>query len=416
MRQSKIFSKTRKESPKDETSKNADLLIRGGYIYKEMAGVYNYLPLGFRVLQKIIQVIREEMNQLSAEEVFLASLQEKANWEKTNRWSEEVVDVWFKTKLKNDTELGLAFTHEEAIAKMAADYIYSYRDLPKLLYQFQNKFRNEIRAKSGIMRTREFVMKDLYSFAKNETEHQEIYEKVAKSYERIFAKLGLGEITYKTFASGGTFAKYSHEFQTVSSAGEDTIYVDQKSKIAVNAEVLNAEVLADLNLKRENLIEKRSAEVGNIFSLGTKYAEALNLFFKDEDGKDHPVIMGSYGLGPGRIMGVIAETLSDENGLIWPEIIAPYKIHLLTLGDEKSLKDFGDDLYAKFLARGIEVLYDDRENLSAGHKLKDSDLLGLPYRVIVSSKNQPRGEVGFKKRGEVEEKVLSFEKVFEYVE
>ncbi|MDE2188753.1 MAG: prolyl-tRNA synthetase, partial [Patescibacteria group bacterium] len=258
MRQTQLFTKTRREAPKDEVSKNAQLLIRAGFIHKEMAGVYSYLPLGLRVMENIVRVIREEMNAIGGQELHLTALQDAEIWKKTGRWDDGVVDNWFKTKLKNETELGLGFTHEEPLTNLMRDYISSFRDLPFSVYQFQTKFRNETRAKSGIMRGREFLMKDLYSFSKDTSEHEVFYEKAKQAYIKIFGRLGLGESTYVTFASGGSFSKYSHEFQTITDAGEDIIYVDEGKKIAVNKEVLNDEVLKDLGLKRGELVEKKA--------------------------------------------------------------------------------------------------------------------------------------------------------------
>lgn len=403
MKQSQLFSKTRKEAPKDEVAKNAQLLIRAGFIHKQMAGVYAFLPLGLRVLNKISAIIREEMNSIGGKELFLTALQDKAIWEKTNRWSDQVVDNWFKTELKNETELGLGFTHEEPLTALMKEYVNSYRDLPFSVYQIQTKFRNEARAKSGLMRGREFLMKDLYSFSKDDLDHQVFYEKAKNAYMQVFARVGLGDITYVTFAAGGTFAKYSHEFQTVTEAGEDLIYVDEKSGIAVNKEVLTDEVLADLSLKRENLIEKKAVEVGNIFSLGTRFSDAFELTYLDEKGEKKPVVMGSYGIGPSRLMGVIAEVLSDEKGLIWPISVAPFAVHVVSLGAKDSETDkTAHEIYQALQDAGIDVLFDDRD-ARAGEKFADSDLIGIPYRAVISEKNLAQGTVELKNRktGEV---------------
>ncbi len=404
MLQSKLFTKTRKEAPADEVSKNAQLLIRGGYVYKEMAGAYVYLPLGLKVFNNIVQVIREEMNKVGGQELSMTALQDKEVWNKTGRFSDDVVDVWFKTKLKNDTELGLSFTHEEPITNMMRNYISSYRDLPISAYQFQTKFRNETRAKSGIMRGREFVMKDLYSFARTEEEHIKIYEELKQAYVDTFNRLGIGEKTYITFASGGSFSKYSHEFQTITDAGEDLIYVDEEKKIAVNEEVLNDEVLKDLGVVRENLKQVKSAEVGNIFSLGTKFSDAFDLTYIDDKGEKQKVIMGSYGIGPGRVMGTIVELLSDDKGIIWPESIAPFKVHLLSFKQDEKAKEIYDALTAK----GVEVLFDDRD-VSIGVKLNDADLLGMPHRVLITEKSLAAGGVEYKKRTEAEVTIISID-------
>jgi len=392
MKQSQLFTRTRREAPKDEVAKNAQLLIRAGFIHKEMAGVYSYLPLGLRTLNKIIGIIREEMDAIGGQEVHLTALQDKALWEKTGRWNDAVVDDWFKTTFKNGAEAGLGFTHEEPLTALMKDHIRSFRDLPQAVYQFQTKFRNEKRAKSGILRGREFLMKDLYSFNVDEKAHNEFYEKATSAYIRIYDHLGIGAKTYKTFASGGSFSKYSHEFQTVCEAGEDTIYLNEAKKIAINKEVLNDEVLGNLGLLRSDLSEKKAVEVGNIFTLGTKYSEPLGLVYKDAEGMSKPVIMGCYGIGPGRVMGTIVELYADEKGLVWPESVAPFAVHLIALFDEKGIvKKAADDLYAKLTKstkehpNGIEVLYDDRD-ASAGEKFGDSDLIGIPKRYLISEK------------------------------
>lgn len=390
MRQTHLFTKTRKESPKDEVSKNADLLIRAGFIRKDMAGVYTYLPLGVRVLNKIIGIIRDEMNAIGGQEVFLPALQSSELWAKTNRWNIEDT-VWFKTKLSSGADLGLAFTHEEPITNLLQDFITSYKDLPIATYQFQNKFRNETRAKSGILRTREFIMKDMYSFSTDETRFREYYERVANAYMNIFNIVGLGGKTYRTFASGGSFSKFSDEFQTECEAGEDIIYIDEASNQAINKEIYTDELLAELNLNKEDMREAKAIEIGNIFPLGTRFSEPLHLVYKDESGKDVPVYMGSYGIGPGRVMGTIAEVLSDEKGLVWPTEVAPFQVHLVRLGSDEEVIRSADEFYEGLTSHNIEVLYDDRD-ASAGEKFNDSDLLGIPFRVIVSAKTVASGE------------------------
>lgn len=388
MRQSQLFTKTRKEAPKDEVAKNAQLLIRAGYIHKEMAGAYSLLPLGLRVVTNIERIIREEMNAIGGQEVSFSVLQDDEPWRKTERWEGDAYDeIWFKTELHNGTELGLAFTHEEPLARAASQHVSSYKDLPFSAYHFQSKFRNELRAKSGIMRGREFVMKDLYSFSKNQEELDAFYEQAAEAYENVFKRVGIGSVTYKTFASGGVFSKYSHEYQTISDAGEDTVYIAKEKSIAVNEEVYSDEVLQELNLSKDELVQEKTIEVGNIFKLGTKFSEPLGLTYKDEEGNEQPVIMGSYGIGLGRLMGTIVEVLSDDKGIVWPESVAPFKYHIVDLssGDD-AVKQRADDLYEAMQARGIEVLYDDRD-ARAGEKFADSDLLGIPYRIVVSAKN-----------------------------
>ncbi|TSC62471.1 MAG: prolyl-tRNA synthetase [Parcubacteria group bacterium Gr01-1014_48] len=404
MRQSTLFTKTRKEAPKDEVVRNAILLIRAGYIYKEMAGVYTYLPLGLRVLRNIERIIREEMNVAGAQELLLTSLQSPSVWEKTDRWSDAVIDNWFKTTLADGTEIGIASTHEEPLTNLLTHYAHSHRDFPLYIYQIQTKFRNELRAKSGIMRGREFVMKDLYSFCRTEDEHAAFYARMKEAYTNVFRRSGIGEQTYFTYASGGSFSHASDEFQTVTDAGEDTIYVDPDTRFSVNEEMLGDEkILEKFHVTKDRLIPKKSVEVGNIFPLGTKFSEAFGLTYRDEAGEEKPVIMGSYGIGLGRLMGTITEVCSDDQGLVWPKEIAPFRAHLVRLGDQLDVAKCADQLYSELTQGGIEVLYDDRASVSAGEKLADADLLGMPTRIVVSEKTLRAGVGEFRDRksGEV---------------
>ncbi len=411
MRQSKLFTKTRREAPADEISKNAELLIRGGFINKEMAGVYDFLPLGLRVLNKIENIIREEMNIIGGQEISMTALQDPEIWKKTDRWSDDKVDVWFKTKLKNDAELGLGCTHEEPITKIMTNFVSSYRDLPFFAYQFQTKFRNELRAKAGILRGREFLMKDMYSFCKDEQEHNDFYEKSKVAYMNVYKRVGLGHLTYVVFASGGMFSKYSHEFQTVTSVGEDLIYLDEDKGIAVNKEVLNDEVLSSLGLTRDKLVEHKAIEVGNIFTYGKRYSEPLNLSFTDEKGETKPVFMGAYGIGVSRLMGTIVEVLADDKGIVWPESVAPFKVHLLSLGESEAVKKQADEVYETLTKNNIEVLFDDRVDMSAGEKFADADLLGMPYRAVVSERSMKEGGVELKKRTEDKGKMVKLDEL-----
>lgn len=411
MLQTQLFSKTKKEFPGDETSNNARYLIQAGYVFKEMAGVYSLLPLGLKVVQKIENIIREEMNNIGGQEMKTSILQNKEVWEKTNRWDDEVVDNWFKTKLKNGGEIGLSFTNEEAYANIMKTYISSYKDLPAYPYDFKYIFRNEARAKSGLMRGREFYWKALYSFTKSKEEHEEFYEKAKEAYSNVYKRVGLGDFTYLTFASGGTFSKFSHEYQTLSEAGEDTIYIDTKKKIAVNKEVFTDEILEDLKLNKEDLIEKRAIEVGNIFTLGYKFSDPVDLVYKNKEGKEEKVFMGSYGIGITRLMGSIVEVFSDEKGIIWPESVAPYKIHLIPLFNNKSEKSFelAKEIYEKLLESNIEVLFDDRENKSIGEKFSDADLIGIPLRVVVSERSLSGGGLEIKERKEDKGEIITIE-------
>jgi len=419
---SQLFSKTRKDAPKDEESKNAKLLIRGGFIHKEMSGVYDLLPLGLRVIKKIEQIIREEMNVIGGQEMELTTLQDPELWKKTDRWEENEDSVWFKTNLNNNTQIGLGFTHEEPLTRLMTDHIHSYRDLPQYIYQFQTKFRNELRAKSGILRGREFLMKDLYSFSRTQEEHDDFYERARQAYFNIFERVGLGDKTYLTFASGGSFSKFSHEFQTVTEAGEDIIYIPkdeygkgikmEKGRAAINKEIYTDDVKKDIGVEGD--FEKvKSVEVGNIFTLGTRFSDALELKFEDEKGNKHSVFMGSYGIGLGRLMGTVVEILSDENGIVWPEEIAPFKVHLISLGSEDA-KQEADKLYKELEDKKIEVFFDDREEVSAGTKFADADLLGMPYRIVISDKTLKKNSVEIKHRTGKEE-IVAIKDVYDRV-
>jgi len=401
VRLSQLFTKTSKTIPADETSKNARLLIQAGFVHKEMAGVYAYLPLGLRVVENIKRIIRQEMNALGSQEIIMTSLQRKELWEKTGRWDDASVDVWFKSQLKNGTTVGFGWSHEEPITDMIRNYVNSYRDLPISVYQFQTKLRNEVRAKSGIMRGREFVMKDLYGYSRNAEELQDFYDSVSSAYLKIFKKVGIGDSTYLTFASGGAFTQFSHEFQTVTDSGEDTIYIDLDKKIAVNQEVLNDDVLKQLGLARDKLKEVKAAEVGNIFNFGSAKAEQLGVNFTDEDGNEKPLFLSSYGIGVTRLMGVVVELFSDERGLVWPKSIAPAQVIIDRLGESAGTIKAADDLYDKLLKHGVETLYDDRD-VRPGEKFADADLMGIPLRIVVSEKTVSAGHFEVKKRTSTE--------------
>jgi prolyl-tRNA synthetase len=410
MRRSQLFIKTRHESPADEEALNAQLLIRAGYIHKEMAGVYSYLTLGKRVLDNIANIIREEMNAIGGNEVLMSTLQNKELWEATGRWDDKKVDNWFKTKLANGTEVGIGLSHEEPLTNALKQFVSSYKDLPVYPYQIQNKFRNELRAKSGLMRGREFLMKDLYSYSRTEDEHKEFYEKVADAYMKIYSRLGLGDITYRTFASGGIFSEFSDEFQTLSHVGEDTIYLDEARRVGVNKEVYTDEILAKLGLDKNTLTEERAVEVGNIFSLGTKYADDLDLHFIDEKDEKRSIIMGCYGIGVSRLMGLLAEHFADELGLAWPKNISPFDVCLVRLGDSEQIVKNADEIYSRLTDSGISVLYDDRDE-RAGAKLVDADLMGIPLRLVVSDKTLAQNSIEIKKRTDETTQLVTIENV-----
>lgn len=408
MRMTKTFTKTLKNAPSDEVAKNAQLLIRAGFVYKEMAGAYAYLPLGLRVVEKVKQIVREEMNAVDSNELIMTGLQRKEIWEKTGRWSDEVVDIWFKTQLQDGTELGLGWSHEEAIVEMMKQYVKSYKDLPASVYQFQTKMRNELRAKSGIMRGREFVMKDMYSFHASAEDLDDYYNQVIEAYKRVYTRLGVGDDTYVTFASGGAFTQFSHEFQTICEAGEDIIYLHRGKNIAINEEVID-EAVKELGIEQDELEKVKTAEVGNIFNFGTQKTDEMDMYYTADDGSRQSLHIGSYGIGVTRLVGVIAEKMSDDKGLVWPESVAPYRVHLVSIGEKGSAE--ADKLYAELTEKGIEVLYDDRDE-RPGAKFADADLIGLPYRVTVSDRNLENGQYELTTRGDGQTSLLTKDELF----
>lgn len=384
MKQSQLFSKTSKMRSSDDVSVNARLLEQAGFIYKNSAGIYTFLPLGWRVIQKIAGIIRQEMNSIGGQEMFMPALHDKHYLKATGRWD---VDVVFKVVEGKGREpnFNISWTHEEIIAEIAARYVNSYRDLPFAAYQIQTKFRNEPRAKSGLLRGREFMMKDLYSFHATEEDLWRYYGEVKDAYFKIFERCGLK--SYYTLAAGGDFTvSNTHEFQVISAVGEDTILVCEKCGHAENQEISKLKPGDRCPACASPLKLEKSIEVGNIFPLGTKYSEAFNLQYADQSGKKHPVVMGSYGIGLGRVMGTIAEVYSDKAGLIWPESIAPFKVHLIALyGKEESMVlSSAEKLYNILSDAGVEVLFDDRIGKSAGEKFADADLIGVPYRIVIS--------------------------------
>ena len=387
-------------APKEEIAKNGALLTRAGYVHKELAGVYDYLPLGLRVIEKIKGIIREELNRIGGQEVLLSALQNPELWEKTGRFSDQEVDIWFKTEVTGGGTLGLAPTHEEPITNLMRTYVSSYKDLPLAAYQFQTKFRNEKRAKSGIMRGREFLMKDMYSFHATEEDLDRYYAEVELAYTRIFERLGLGECTYETFASGGIFSKYSHEYQTFLPVGEDTVYYNADRSLVFNEEVFNDEVLQEFDARREDFESTAAAEVANIFKLKFKYSEPLGLKFTGTDNTVQTVYMGCYGIGVSRVMGVIAEKFADEKGLVWPEEVAPFKYYLVGIGEAGM--DAAEKLYA---GREEEILFDDRDT-RPGEKFSDAELMGIPYRVVISEKTLASGAAEVTNRATGESKLV----------
>jgi len=411
MRRSQLFVKTQKNAPADEVAKNAQLLIKAGFVYKVMAGVYAYTPLGIRVVENIKQIVREEMDAIAGKELIMTALQRPETWKGTGRWSDDVVDVWFKTSLKDGKEVGLAWSHEEAIIEMMKQHITSYKDLPQYVYQFQTKFRNELRSKSGIMRGREFIMKDMYSCSINSDDHEAFYQSSIEAYKKVFERLGLGDDTFVTFADGGAFTKFSHEFQTICDAGEDVIYVNREKGIAVNEEVLNDATLEQLGVTRGELEMVKTAEVGNIFNFGTQKSEEMDFSFTDAEGKKQFVHLGSYGIGVTRVMGVIAEKMSDDKGLVWHSNIAPYTVYLATIGD---ISEQADKLYSELTGQGIEVLYDDRD-ARPGDKFADADLMGIPYRIVLSERTMTDNSVEVKSRTEDKTQLVALKDISHYI-
>ncbi len=400
---SKLFPKTLKQVPTGAESKNHQLLVRAGFIHQEMAGVYTYLPLGWRVIEKISDIVRAEMDKIGGQEMFMPVLHPGENWKKTGRF--ESFDVLYRLKGAGEKDLVLGPTHEEIIYPLLAEYINSYKDLPLYLYQIQTKFRDEPRAKAGLLRTREFVMKDLYAFHESDEDRDDYYKAVREAYLKIFKRLELGVLVTK--ASGGTFSDLSEEFQTLTPSGEDTVFVCGKCGAAFNKEIINGEKCPDCG---GSLKEEKAIEVGNIFPLKRAYAEVFNLNFTDKAGEKKIVSAGCYGLGISRVIGAIVEVLHDERGIIWPESVAPYQVHIVGLDLEDSVvKKRAEEVCKLLQVEGIEVLFDDRLGVSAGAKFADADLIGIPYRVVISKKMQDQLEI--KKRESQETSFIQFEEL-----
>ncbi|HEX6976801.1 MAG TPA: aminoacyl--tRNA ligase-related protein [Patescibacteria group bacterium] len=380
MLQSKLFPKTIKEAPKEAASVNHKLLVRAGFIDQLMAGSWTLLPLGFKVVNKINNIIRQEMNAVGGEELLMPLLHPKSIWNETGRW-DKAGDIMYKLRDARGKESALSFTHEEIVIDLLRKHINSYQDLPVAIYHFSTKFRNEPRAKSGILRGREFMMKDLYSAHTSEKDLMDYYEKVKKAYSKIFTRLGFD---FKiTEAAGGVFTpNHTHEFQVLSEVGEDTIYYCDKCDWAANKEIYDGkEKDVCPSCKKGKVIEKKSIEVGNIFPLGTKYAELMRFYYTDKEGKKKPVWFGSYGIGSTRVMGTWVEVSHDDKGIIWSKEIAPFDVHLIELPGAKNTQKIYDELKEN----GIDVLWDDRA-VGAGEKFGDSDLIGIPVRLVVSEK------------------------------
>ena len=412
MLQSKLFYKTTKNKNASAESVSHDLLTRAGYIDQLMAGVYSFLPLGFLVLKNIENIIRKNMQDIGGQEILLPVLQPKENWVKTGRW--DSLDILFKVKGGGDKEYALGPTHEEVVSPLAKKFVFSYKDLPFSVFQIQTKFRDELRAKSGILRTREFLMKDLYSFHATQADLDAYYQKASKTYEKLFKEIGIGKLTYRTLSSGGSFSKYSDEFQMLTEAGEDIISICKKCKLAINKEI-KAENPSCPNCKGDDFEEKKAVEVGNIFKLGIKYSMPFELKFTDRDGHDKPVLMGCYGIGLGRLMGAIVEVSHDDKGIIWPKSVAPFLVHIIGVENNAKVKKAVQKLHTQLQKENIEVLYDDRENKTVGEKFGDADLLGIPLRIVVSEKTLKENSVELKERGKDKIKLVKLKELLKHV-
>ncbi len=414
MLQSKLFYKTTKNKNANAESVSHDLLTRAGYIDQLMAGVYSFLPLGFKVLKNIELIVRQNMQAVGGQELLLPVLQPKENWVKTDRINIEK-EIIFLLKGNGDKEYVLGPTHEEVVTPLTKKFVFSYRDLPIYVFQIQDKLRDELRPKSGLLRVREFMMKDLYSFHSNQADLDKYYEVVAKSYEKIFKECGIGKMTYRTLASGGSFSKYSDEFQTITNAGEDLIYICKKCSIGINKEIKN-ENLKCPKCGNAEFEEKKAVEVGNIFKMGTRFSMPFDLKFTDKDAHDKPVLMGCYGIGLGRLMGAIVEVSHDDKGIIWPKSVAPFKVHVIGVENNAKVKKAAQNLHAQLQKENIEVLYDDRENKTAGEKFGDADLLGIPYRLVVSEKTLAKNSVELKERGKEKIKLVKIKELLKNVQ
>jgi len=402
MKYSKLFGKTIREAPKDEVAINAKLLIRGGFIDKLMAGSYTLLPLGFRVKEKIEQIIREEMNETGAEELLMPLLHPKSIWNETGRW-EKAKEVMYQFE-KNEKEFALSFTHEEVVLDLVRKHASSYKDFPIKIYHFSTKFRSEARAKSGILRGREFLMKDLYSLHTSQKDLDEYYSKIIETYRKIFKRMNFDVKVVE--AGGGVFTEnITHEFQVLIEDGEDTIYYCQNCDFAQNDEIAKVKEGDKCPKCSGNIQMSKASEVGNIFRFGTSYSEKMNVAYTDEKGKKQFVWLGSYGIGVTRCIGVAVELFNDDKGIIWPKAIAPYEVHLIgIMSSEKAIK-----IYNELRKAGVEVLYDDRDNVSVGEKFKDADLIGIPVRLVVSEKLG--NKVEWKERNKDDAEVLSIDEV-----
>ena len=401
MRYRDLGIKTLRAAPQDAESINAQLLLRGCFVRQEMAGVYSWLPLGLRVLRKVEAIVREEMNALNSMEVLMPALQPKEKWVATGRW--ESVDVLFKVPSQTNKEYALGCSHEEIVTPLVQSLVQSYKDLPKSVYQIQTKFRDELRAKSGVLRGREFIMKDMYSFHRTQEDLDAYYTRVIDGYLRVFGRCGVRAKVVE--ASGGVFSdKYSHEFQVLTDAGEDMVLTSPSWRMGQNQEVATLkEGDACPDFPKETLTWSKGIEVGNIFQLGTRFSDAFGMSYTAEDGSKKPVIMGCYGIGVSRLVGTIVEACHDDRGIIWPESVAPFQVHIVSLRGkseetQEQIQQAAQDLYDELRLQKVEVIWDDREDVSAGEKLADADLIGATMRVLFSEKTMIEGAAEVKRR------------------
>lgn len=402
---SKLFGKTIKETSSQYEARSHELLTRAGFIDQVASGIYNLLPLGRKVLTKIENIIRQEMETIGAQEITMPLLHPKNLWQKTNRW--QTVEVLFKTKSRFAQEYALAPTHEETVVPLAKKWIKSYKDLPLALYHITEKFRDEPRPKSGILRGREFGMKDLYSFHETHQDFLDYYQQVIKAYLRIFKRCGLTDIKI-TAASGGSFTKKnSHEFNVLTSAGEVNLYYCDSCSFGQNKEIGQLKIGERCQkCQKGKILSSKGIEVGNIFDLGTRFTEAFDLTVTDKEGKKKFPVMGCYGIGTTRLLGAIVEIHNDEKGIIWPKEVSPYQVHLIGLNlKEKKVNSYCNTIYHQLLNQGIEVLFDDRKDISAGEKFVTADLIGIPIRLVISQKTGEKIE--WKQRNESKKIILT---------
>lgn len=411
MRYSKLFVQTLKTPPRDADTVNHKLLTQAGFIEQLMAGVYTYLPLGLRVLKRIEQIVREEMNGIGGQEILMPVLHPKHIWEISGGWNS--IDVLFKIKSRTQKEYALGQSEEEVVTPLVMKHVNSYNDLPKAVYQIHWKFRDELRAKSGILRGREFYMKDMYSFHESQKDFDSFYEIVKKAYLKVYERLGL--VAKVTEASGGSFTtKISYEFMVLTDAGEDDILYCDTCEFCVNLEIAKVKESGICPKCSSGKLHKaRASEAGNVFDLGQKYTKDFDTPFIGRDGKQHYAYMGCYGIGISRAMGILVEKHHDDKGIIWPKTVAPFQVHLISINSEnETVRKTADEVYSELMKQGFDIFYDDRD-VRAGEKFADCDLIGIPFRIVISSNTDIATSIEFKKRTEDKAKFYSLEKITE---